>query len=293
MKPLPISVVIILLFCSTFCNTNAQTPQLTSYEFTYANFKTTTETQQTDSQKDPYTYKFPTDLLITGANIGLFVYGFAQRENKEAIPEAEILALSPEDVNGFDRSATRHYSLKSKKLSDVFLYSTSVLPLVYMAVDNNARKDAGKLLLLFIEAYSFSGMAYGLTAGLTDRKRPYAYNPETPMSRRTSRHTRNSFLGGHAALSATGAFFFAKAFSDYYPNSSLKPFVWTVSVLGSLATAYYRYDFGAHFPSDLIVGYLVGAASGYLILQTHKKKVSDKGMSFGVGGNGMQLSYRF
>ncbi|MGB0930286.1 MAG: phosphatase PAP2 family protein [Chitinophagales bacterium] len=293
MKYLSIATFILILISNTFCSLSAQIPQLTSYEFKYANFDTTAETEKTDSEQDPYTYKFPKDLLITGANIGLFAYGFSQRESKEAIPVAEILELSPEDVNGFDRSATRHHSQASKKLSDVFLYSTSVMPLIYMAVDNNARKDIGKLFLLFIEAYSFSGMAYGLTAGLTDRKRPYAYNPEAEMSRRTSRHTRNSFLGGHAALSATGAFFFAKAFSDYYPNSPLKPFVWAVGVLAPLGTAYLRYDYGAHFPSDLIAGYLVGAASGYLVLHTHKKKEADKGMSFGVGGNGMQLSYRF
>ena len=64
---------------------------------------------------------------------------------------------------------------------------------------------------------------------------------------------------------ATFSFFTAKVFSDTNPNSKLRPWVWSSAALLPAVTGYLRVKGGKHFPTDVIVGYAVGAAIGILV----------------------------
>jgi len=74
------------------------------------------------------------------------------------------------------------------------------------------------------------------------------------------------------ALVGTTTFFAAKVFSDYHPNSKLRPYLWTAAALATGTTGYLRYRSGRHFPSDILVGAAVGTLSGILVPQFHKVK---------------------
>lgn len=102
----------------------------------------------------------------------------------------------------------------------------------------------------------------------------------------------DSFFSGDASSTAFGLVFFAKVFNDYYPDSKWRPVVWGLSLSGVAAGSYFRVKSGKHFPTDVIVGSIVGGGIGYLIPHLHKKKPLP-GLSMDVGFQGFSLRYKF
>jgi membrane-associated phospholipid phosphatase len=72
-------------------------------------------------------------------------------------------------------------------------------------------------------------------------------------------------------MAAASMFFMAKVYSDYHPNSRWRYAVWTVAALSPATTALLRVRAGKHFPIDVALGYVVGAATGYLVPFAHQK----------------------
>lgn len=82
-------------------------------------------------------------------------------------------------------------------------------------------------------------------------------------------------------------------FADYYPDSKLKPFVWGVSIGLPALTGYLRIRAGQHYPSDIVAGYALGAAVGWLVPTLHKRPIGGKGFTVSPTGNGVHMTYRF
>ena len=102
-------------------------------------------------------------------------------------------------------------------------------------------------------------LAIGLAGGLTDfvikpwiaRERPYIRDTNIRvMGKRPASH---SFISGHAANAGAGAL----AVSGMWP--AMRPFLWLLGALIALSRVYV----GVHYPSDVVIGFLVGAACGY------------------------------
>jgi membrane-associated phospholipid phosphatase len=107
---------------------------------------------------------------------------------------------------------------------------------------------------------------------LFDRYRPYAYNPNAPMSERTRGGAKNSFFAGHVALVGTSTFFIAKVLNDYYPGSKRKWIPFTLASIATGTTAVMRYRGGQHFLSDILLGTTIGVLSGILVPHVHKNR---------------------
>ena len=58
--------------------------------------------------------------------------------------------------------------------------------------------------------------------------------------------------------------------NDFYPDSKAKPIIWTSAALIPAITGYLRVKAGRHFTSDVLVGFLVGAAVGWVIPELHR-----------------------
>ena len=54
-----------------------------------------------------------------------------------------------------------------------------------------------------------------------------------------------------------------------HPDSRLAPVVWSAAALVPTYLAWQRVEAGKHYPSDVVVGTVVGAAVGYLIPTIH------------------------
>lgn len=281
-------IAISLLFLFTTSAINAQIDSLQVKE-------------QADSIKPKkqrmYVYKPGLDIPLTAGAAGLTLFNFTQIYTKERISEETLMALDPDDVWSFDRSAAGNYDEKAEEISDYMFYGVIPLPFLAFTLDSKIRKDYHIVSLLYLEAMSLTGFTYSPSHQLNDRKRPWAYSEEAPMDIRTKGSTKNSFIAGHPALFATSTFFLAKVYADYHPDSSFKWVFYGFAGASTYYISHLRVKAGRHFPSDVIVGSVVGMASGILVPHFHKNKLfKDPNLSilpFSGEFHGLRLSYTF
>ncbi len=187
----------------------------------------------------------------------------------QPLTEEKVRSLSPENVNGFDRVATRLTSETAATISDWGMRTSLLLPLGLLASER-VRNDGKTAALLYFETMAITGVLTELCKTAVQRIRPYAYNEDVDLGAKLGKDTKKSFFSGHTSASFAGALLFAKLYSDYYPNSSWKPYVWTGSLAIATTVGYARVRAGRHFPTDVIAGALVGGAVAYLVPELHK-----------------------
>lgn len=243
----------------------------------------------------PYRTSFKADAPIIAGGVGLSYLGLTMIRNKDALTQAEVLSRSKSDVNSFDRGAAGNYSNSSDKASYYPFYASFVMPFAMLLNDKEGKK-AGQVLVLYLETMAITGTMYTLTAGSVQRSRPLVYSSKAPMSERTDKDSQRSFYAGHTAATAAATFFVAKVFQDFNPDSQAKPYVWVAAAVIPATVGYLRLRSGMHFLSDNIIGYAVGAATGIVVPQLHKKSSGSNISLVPVmipDYKGMALSYTF
>ncbi|HEX6332688.1 MAG TPA: phosphatase PAP2 family protein [Flavisolibacter sp.] len=216
-----------------------------------------------------YKLKPAVDIPLTAIGTAWSLYAFTKIYDKDSSTAAEILALNRNDLASYNRWGTNHYNPEAFTSSNYFFYGSMPLPFLFL-LDGKVRKDFGKIMFLYLEAMSITGLLYTGSVYFHDKYRPYTYNPDVPMSKRTRGGGRNSFFAGHVALVATSTFYMAKVYADYHPNSSLKWLPYTIASISTGATAYLRGRAGEHFLSDIIIGTVQGTLTGLLVPHFHK-----------------------
>ncbi len=222
------------------------------------------------AQESPYHLDLKKDLIILGIGTSTLATRHYIQKNLTPLTEAEVFHLKTSDVWSIDRPATNNWSPRAGKASDIFLYASVAMPITLVAA-KKTRSEAGKIGLLFLETMIINQATTDLIKGTAHRLRPFAYNLEVPIERRASKGARLSLISGHTSGSAAGCFFAAKVFSDYYPNSKLKPYIWAVAAALPAVTGYLRYAAGKHYFTDVLMGYTTGALIGYFIPHIHKR----------------------
>lgn len=201
---------------------------------------------------------------------GLLVLGSYMQGKVTPLTEDEINKLSKDDVNAFDRSSTSKWSPSARETSNYILASCIILPTTLL-LSKAIREDIATLSVLYLETLLLTNGPILLSKGLAKRIRPYVYNPDVSMIKKTKPDARKSFYSGHTANAFAPAILFAKIYSDYYPDSKWKPAIWGTALLGASAVAYLTYEAGMHFPTDILTGAVMGSLTGYLVSNFHKK----------------------
>lgn len=254
------------------------------------------QTQLHPSEPDPppvfeFSVKRDLSLLVGGA--GLAVVGQLIKSNIAPLTEAQILALDPRDINSFDRAATRQYRTSDANLSNYLLAASVVSPLSVLA-SRSVRREVMPILVMYLETGALAGGITNLSKGIFKRKRPYVYNPNVPMDEKMDINARQSFFSGHVANSAAFLFLTASMVNRYADRPAWKWVAWSSAVVVPGTIAYWRYSSGKHFPTDVLVGYLIGAGSGLLIPALHKGELP-KDISYNLQplSNGVMLTITF
>ncbi len=206
------------------------------------------------------------------------------RQKHKPLSAEDIGKLNASDILAIDRGDD-NYSEAAATTSDMLVLSSFAAPLALLAFAD-ARNDAGTLGLILLETVMVNEALTGITKALVKRPRPYAYNPKVPEAVRTSRENTFSFFSGHTSNSATLAFFAAKTLSDYVDRPGVRAVAWTTAALLPAATGFFRYRAGKHFPSDVVVGYVVGATVGILIPHLHKTNPGEDRSGSGNSNSG-------
>ena len=228
------------------------------------------------SSNAPFDIDTDKEIIIsaTGAVIG--AAAILVITNTEKLTEDEINSLNPKDVNGFDRIAIGPY--ESDILGDALFYSSFMFPLTFLAYDKT-REDFGTVALMYGEAVLLNAGINALVKGLINRPRPFVYDKNTSAELKYDVEARYAFFSGHTSMTAVNTFYTAKVYSAYLSNETTKTLIWTAAALIPALTGFSRVNTHKHFPTDVIVGYIVGAAIGYLIPEIHKSDNSNDSSS--------------
>ncbi len=219
--------------------------------------------------QEPYELDWKREVPIVAAGTFMELSFFILHRKMQPLSVEQIEALDPLKVPSFDRYSLRHYKPKAAKFSDVLLYTAPLVPLSLFA-DKTVRDDAGTMLALYGETMLINSGLTAITKQLTMRTRPFVYNDGAPFEKKQQLDSRMSFFSGHTSTAACSWFLTAKNYHDYNPGSDFRPVVWTTSAAVPALMAYLRCRAGKHFLSDVVVGYLVGAAVGILIPEIHR-----------------------
>jgi membrane-associated phospholipid phosphatase len=218
-----------------------------------------------------YKLSYETDLSLAGIGLASQIGSYFLGKHQDSLTRNEIQSLSRSDVNRFDRSATYNWSATSDKWSNYTVYALIACPAFLLAGDE-PRSDAPVLGIMYIESIVIESGLTGVVKSAVGRKRPYVYNPDVPPEKKTGKDAVRSFYSGHTATAFNSAVFLSIVFSDYYPESILRYFVWSGSLLLASATGYLRYRAGKHYPTDIIAGAAIGSLSGYMVPALHRTK---------------------
>lgn len=223
------------------------------------------------------------------------VYAFSKIYNKTSPTVQEIQSLNKDNVPAFDRWAIKPYDKSLDKISYYPFYASIPLPFIFFLSNGKTNKDFFKLSLLYWEVLSVMGVLGTASTYYVDRYRPYTYSDETPMDVRTNKVAKNSFFSGHVEMVAAPTFLIAKVYSDYYPESKIKWAFYGFALTATAATSYLRLKAGEHFPSDIILGAVVGALTGILVPEFHKNNNSNLSVLpySNEFAKGLALTYQF
>ncbi len=246
-------------------------------------------------KQSPIRLNLPVDAAITIPATAWTLYAFGKVYAKPRIDSSVLANLTTDKIPSFDRWAVKH-SDKAAKTSDLFFYGSMPYPLLLLA-DRDIRHDWARVYGLYWEAMAITGVLYTGTNFLVDRYRPETYDQTKDFGDRQSGNSKNSFFAGHPALVATATFFAASVYDEYHHDKKFKWVLYGVAAAATGATVYLRHQAGKHFPSDLLVGTIVGVGSGMLVPRLHRNK-SARAHSWNISpsigqGYGLAASWRF
>ena len=233
--------------------------------------------------QSPYQLKTGREITLLGAGTVSLGASVALSHTIDPLTAGEIAALNRADINAFDRQAAYHWSTKAARMSDVTLAGNVVVLGVLAGVTKPMRQDIKTVAIMYAETMLLANGIERTVKGVTQRTRPYVYNPDTPLDEKLNRDARQSFFSGHATNAFATAVFTGEVFRHYFPNSRLKPVVWVGSMGLAAATAVLRYEGGKHYPTDLMAGAAFGSLVGWGIPRLHAvKNRSDVGRRLDV-----------
>jgi membrane-associated phospholipid phosphatase len=219
-----------------------------------------------------YKYKLGVDIPIATVTIGAGVTSLVKQKKNQPFTEDQVNSLIY-NSNKFDQSSiNRSYNHKIHLASDIGMVATIAAPLLLL-IDKNVRQEFKFIGPMWVETFALTFALTGMTKELVRRTRPYVYYDNVPMSEKVKKDARASFFSGHTSMTASSAFFTAKIYADMNPGSKWKPLMWTGAALLPAGVGFLRYSGGKHFWTDIITGYLVGAAVGILVPHLHRVKV--------------------
>lgn len=220
--------------------------------------------------------------------------------SKKDLTDAEIASLRSDILNPFDRwvldlnPANRE---KNYKASDYFLPATVTVSAIITLANKDISKDWKDILLMYYEMHAITFNIYNFSffgPNFQNRVRPVAYYDYFSPEERKGGNQRNSMYSGHTASSAASTFFAVKVYSDYHPEIGNKKFLlYGLASVPPLVEGYLRVKALAHFPSDNLIGFAIGAACGIIIPELHKNQNRAVQVSFKDSPFGPQLTLKW
>lgn len=171
-----------------------------------------------------------------------------------------------EEPGGIDALAPQEIHEGPAAISDYVMYGSIGLGAV-AAVADGWDGEVGARLGLYVEAFALNGAVTEITKYAVRRPRPYTFGG----TREGGPDDDMSFFSGHTSTVAVTTFTTARAMDLSNDLSTWQRVgVYGGATLLTGLTAGLRVAAGKHFPSDVIVGALVGGSIGWLVPELHR-----------------------
>ncbi|MDP2956119.1 MAG: phosphatase PAP2 family protein [Longimicrobiales bacterium] len=254
------------------------------------------------AQERPFPYSLGArDAVLLPVGAGLSLLGDLVASDPSPLTREQIAALSPDDINSFDRTAARSWSKawgdRSDQSRDALL-GAAVLVSFAPQVLGGRWKESVTLGVMFTEAFLLVEGATYTAKELAGRKRPWVYNTSLSVDERHAlsqsrpRDVRRSFFSGHTSAAFTLATLMSTVYGDVYGRSAASDALWAASLSAAALTGYARVKAGQHYPSDVLVGAAVGSAVGILVPSLHRAaRTSGVQVTAGPGGLSVRVPW--
>lgn len=209
-------------------------------------------------------------LIIAGGS--LIATEAVVRSQRSELPINLLKGLRTVNVPSFDRAVFSMIGDRdaARSQADLIVGSAVAAPLL-LGFDPTARREWRTLTALYAEAMALT-IGCRISASLiAPRYRPLCYLEEVPLDDRSAVRSSASFFSGHTSTAACATFFAASVIDGLHPELRGKRWlVYGAAAVPPAITAWCRLRSGDHFPSDVITGYLFGAAVGVLVPLLHR-----------------------
>jgi membrane-associated phospholipid phosphatase len=175
-------------------------------------------------------------------------------------------------LNAFDRLAVGQSSGPARTAADII----SFVPIAYLALDIfdvGPRQWKTYLTDLWVvaEALAWNGAIQDIVRRAVRRPRPFLYTPGLYPDERDRAEASFSFYSGHTSFAFALAVSCSYTFTLRHPRSKWRWVVWPALMAVASIEPVLRVYSGDHFPTDVIVGAVVGSAVGLLFPAVHRR----------------------
>jgi membrane-associated phospholipid phosphatase len=193
----------------------------------------------------------------------------------------------PREVNAFDRGAIGNTSAFARTLSDATLGATLVVPVVIDALNLHTRSPWEADVIVVAQTVAVNGALVTAAKYIVQRPLPRTYAGDPALIDRPGGY--RSFYSGHTSLVFAALSAWSMTIRLRYGEKTW-PWIATAVLGGSVAIE--RVADGRHFPSDVIVGAIMGTATGIAVPALHaRKRAARAHLTLGPGG-GIGVAYR-
>ena len=218
------------------------------------------------------------DGILGAASLAGIVIGLELPVSRRDVPAQ---GLDPSTIDWkIDRDIVGHPSTSADNASDVFLLATVLAPPVLAWATQPGVHGLDRFrrpVVLYGQSLLLAEACVQLLKPAADRARPFTYLPasERPADGSYDVTTRDAFVSmpsGHSALAFAAASFAATDNLLMRPTAGTTEHVALASLGAMLAgfTGNLRVRADQHFPTDALVGSLIGTASGVSVPMLHE-----------------------
>lgn len=237
------------------------------------------------AEGDDYTLNFAQDFTITLTAAGMTGLGTFLYYRME-IPDD---FYDQDELLPWDRPFAGRYSETADRMSDV----GTILAVAPLAVGgyalysgNSTGKEFATFSLMLLQSIGISNGINHAVRALEIWPRPFIYAESGEGKEKTKEakaEAYGSFFSGHATAAFCIATFTDQWFRTVYKSSPYTSIVRATAYSLAGLESVLRVAAGKHYPSDVIVGALVGTGVSFGVLSLHKNR--NENYSFWVGPN--------
>jgi membrane-associated phospholipid phosphatase len=229
-------------------------------------------------KQSPYTLRLDVDLSLL--LLGTVLWGGTSFVGGGQAPppwcgSSSTPACDASRVNALDRLAIGLYDTKARLAANIMVGvvpgAFTILDIVDAGVGNwrSWLTDA----VIITEAVVWSGAVQDIVRRAVRRPRPFMYSPGLNPTERDGPEADFSFFSGHTSNTFAMVTAAAFTFTLRHPHSKWRWLIWSLAIAGETTEPVLRVLAGDHFPTDCIVGAIVGTSAGILFPALHRRRV--------------------